>query len=126
MPDAFAPAGRPLITDSPCPECQGRVVKIAVERTYALYLRCDDCSHVWSIAEGQQPRRSPESRPNSQPQRNWVIHSRRGRASDTQRARSPLATAARASYCPAHVWGKPSRQDASRSSAAAAVPGSGR
>jgi hypothetical protein len=50
----------PLLKDSACPNCDATPGRLAIVTDYFLYLRCDDCSQVWS-----QPERRARKRLNS-------------------------------------------------------------
>ena len=33
----------------PCPECKGRGVRVMSRTPYVLYVRCEQCLHLWSV-----------------------------------------------------------------------------
>lgn len=47
----------PFVKDTSCPNCQASPGRLAVPTDYFLYLRCDQCAHVWTQPERRARKR---------------------------------------------------------------------
>jgi hypothetical protein len=48
------PDPHPLVSGFPCPSCSCAQVRLATVADFFFYLRCDQCSFVWSHPERRQ------------------------------------------------------------------------
>jgi hypothetical protein len=48
------PEPHPPVSGFPCPVCASTRVRLATVAQFFFYLRCDDCTHVWSHPERRQ------------------------------------------------------------------------
>ena len=56
-PVADDPTEHPYVKGSGCPNCEAAPGRLAITTDYFLYLRCEQCGHIWTQAERRARKR---------------------------------------------------------------------